>query len=55
MLDKELEGVGPAKAAAIVKYRQEKGAFKAPEDLKKVAGVGASIYEANKANIRVKD
>jgi len=53
-LDK-LEGVGPAKAAAIIKYRTENGGFKAPEDLKKVPGVGDAIYEANKADIKVKD
>lgn len=54
-LAKELTGVGPAKAQAIVKYRQEKGPFKAPEDLKKVDGVGNAVYESNKANIKVKD
>ncbi len=53
-LDK-LEGVGPAKAEAIIKYRTEKGGFKTPDELKKVPGVGDSIYEANKADIKVKD
>ncbi len=53
-LDK-LEGVGPAKAEAIIKYRTEHGGFKTPEELKKVPGVGDAIYEANKANIKVKD
>ncbi len=55
VLAKELDGVGPAKAAAIVKYRTEKGAFKDAADIKKVEGVGDAIYEANKANIKVKD
>lgn len=54
-LAKELVGVGPDKAAAIVKYRTEKGLFKAPEDIKKVVGVGDAIYEQNKANIKIKD
>ncbi|HEY0972864.1 MAG TPA: helix-hairpin-helix domain-containing protein [Solimonas sp.] len=53
-LDK-LEGVGPAKAEAIIKYRTENGGFKSPEDLRKVPGIGDSIYEANKALIKVKD
>jgi competence protein ComEA len=52
---KELQGIGPAKAAAIVAYRTEKGPFKSPEDLKKVEGIGEATYEANKANIRIKD
>jgi len=54
-LAKELTGVGPAKAEAIIKYRQEKGPFKSAEDLKKVDGVGNAVYEANKANIKIKD
>ena len=54
-LARELVGVGPAKAEAIVKYRAEKGLFKDPEELKKVEGIGAATYEHNKASIKVKD
>lgn len=54
-LAKELSGVGPAKAEAIVKYRTEKGPFKNPEDILKVDGVGPAILEANKGNIKVTD
>ena len=54
-LARELVGVGPAKAEAIVKYRTEKGLFKSAEELKKVEGIGESTYEYNKANIKVKD
>lgn len=54
-LAKDLAGVGAAKAAAIVKYRTEKGPFKSAEELKKVEGIGESTYERNKANIKVKD
>jgi competence protein ComEA len=54
-LAKELVGVGPEKAAAIVKYRTEKGPFKSPEDLKKVNGIGDATFEQNKANIKLKD
>lgn len=54
-LAKELEGVGAAKAEAIIKYRTENGAFAAPDGIKKVPGVGDAIYEANKANIKIKD
>ena len=54
-LARELVGVGPAKAEAIVKYRVEKGPFKDPEELKKVEGIGAATYEHNKASIKIKD
>ena len=54
-LSKELAGVGEAKAAAIVKYRTERGPFKSADELKKVEGIGESTYERNKTNIKVKD
>jgi competence protein ComEA len=54
-LAKELAGVGPSKAEAIVKYRTDKGPFKSAEELKKVEGIGESTYEHNKASIKVKD
>ena len=54
-LAKELKGVGAAKAEAIVKYRTEKGPFKAIEELKKVEGVGEATFETNKANLKLKD
>jgi competence protein ComEA len=52
-LAKELEGIGPAKAQAIVEYRQQNGPFRAPEDLLKVQGIGERVLEQNRANIRV--
>lgn len=54
-LEKELTGVGPAKAAAIVADREANGAFVKEADIKRVDGVGDAIYEQNKANIKVKD
>lgn len=54
-LEKELTGVGPAKAAAIVADREANGPFEAAADIKRVDGVGEAIYEQNKANIKVKD
>ena len=50
-----LQGVGPAKAKAIVEHRKAHGPFKAPEDIKSVDGIGDAIYEQNKDNLKIKD
>lgn len=52
-LEKGLKGIGPAKAAAIVKYRQEHGAFKSVDDLDKVPGVGDKTLAGVKASATV--
>jgi competence protein ComEA len=51
-LAKELDGIGPAKAQAIVEYRQQNGPYRAPEDLLKVQGIGERVLEQNRANLR---
>jgi competence protein ComEA len=52
-LAKELDGVGMARAQAIVEYRQKNGGFGSAEDLLRVQGIGPKVLEANKANIRL--
>jgi competence protein ComEA len=52
-LDKELAGIGPKSAQAIVDYRAKNGPFKTVDDLKKVKGVGKSTVEKNRKNILV--
>jgi competence protein ComEA len=52
-LAQELDGVGPAKAQAIVEYRQKNGAFRSADDLLKVDGIGERVLEQNRANIRL--
>ena len=39
-----LPGIGPAKAEAILTYREEYGAFEEPEDLMNVPGIKNGIY-----------
>ena len=40
----ELPGIGQSLAARIVEYRQANGPFANVEDLRKVRGIGASLY-----------
>jgi competence protein ComEA len=50
---KELDGIGPAKAQAIVEYRQKNGPFRSAEDLLKVQGIGERVLDLNRDNIRL--
>jgi competence protein ComEA len=52
-LARELDGIGPAKAQAIVEFRQKNGPFRSPEDLLKVDGIGERVLEQNRGNIRL--
>jgi competence protein ComEA len=48
-----LEGVGEAKAQAIVAYRQQHGHFKTVDEVGLVKGIGPKVLERNRANIRL--
>lgn len=54
-MDKGLKGIGPVKAAEIVKYREANGLFKSVEDLEKVTGIKGKTLEAIKPMITVGD
>jgi len=51
-LARELQGVGMAKAEAIVSYRQKNGPFRSADDLAKVKGLGKKLIDQNKANLK---
>lgn len=40
-----LQGIGPAKAKAIIEYRETVGSFLSVEDLGKVNGIGSATIE----------
>ncbi len=53
-LARELNGVGSAKARAIVEYREANGAFASIDELLEVKGIGMAILEKNRNKLSVK-
>lgn len=53
MLVDELVGIGPQKAMAIVRYRQQHGDFQRVEDLALVDGIGQKTVEQNRSRMTV--
>lgn len=49
----KLPGIGPAKAQAIVAYREAHGGFRTLEELKEVSGIGEKTYERLAADIQL--
>ncbi|MBV2132831.1 ComEA family DNA-binding protein [Pseudomonas sp. MAP12] len=52
-LARELNGIGEAKARAIVEYREAKGAFTSVDELLEVKGIGAATLEKNRERLSV--
>lgn len=48
-----LSGIGEAKAASIIQYREKVGPFRTIEDLKNVSGIGDGMFARVKENITV--
>lgn len=49
----QLSGVGPAKAQAIIAYREEKGSFNSIEELLEVPGFGEKTFDKLKSSIEI--
>ena len=54
-LAKALNGIGPAKAKAIVTYREKNGPFKTVDQLAMVEGISQKVIDKNRADIRLGD
>jgi len=54
LLAQELEGIGPARARAIVAYRDANGPFTSPDQLMDIQGVGPRVLDINRDNIILK-
>ncbi|MDF9902691.1 UNVERIFIED_ORG: competence protein ComEA [Pseudomonas reinekei] len=52
-LQRELTGVGEAKAQAIVAYRESNGAFASVDELLEVKGIGKAVLDRNRDRIEV--
>ncbi len=48
-----LQGIGEAKASAIIKYRETVRRFSSKKDILEVSGIGPAIYDKIEASIRV--
>lgn len=52
-LQKELSGIGAAKANAIVAYREEHGGFTAVDELIEVKGIGKALLDKNRDKLAI--
>lgn len=48
-----ISGIGPARAEAIIAYREQNGRFSKPDDITRVSGIGESTYNRIKDRIKV--
>lgn len=52
-LQKELNGIGKAKAEAIVAYREAHGSFASVDELLEIKGIGNALLERNRDKLKV--
>jgi competence protein ComEA len=55
VLAEVLDGIGSAKAQAIIEYREQYGEFTSVEELLDVRGIGPRVLEANREKIALSD
>jgi competence protein ComEA len=54
-LARELDGIGLARAKAIVEYREKNGKFRSADELLNVKGIGPQVLQQNKGNLQVRE
>ena len=54
ILQRELNGIGKAKAEAIVAYREANGPFASVDELLEIKGIGNALLERNRDKLMVK-
>ncbi len=52
-LQRELAGIGEAKAESIVAYRETNGPFKSVDELLEVKGIGKALLDRNREKLEV--
>ncbi|WP_313650368.1 ComEA family DNA-binding protein [Pseudomonas soli] len=52
-LQKELNGIGKAKAEAIVAYREANGPFTSVDELLEIKGIGNALLDRNRVKLSV--
>jgi competence protein ComEA len=48
-----INGIGPAKADAIIEYRNEQGSFKSVDELLNIKGIGPKLLENIKEQMKI--
>lgn len=48
-----LPGIGEARAKAIIRYREDKGPFRSPDELKEIQGIGDKMYDRIVDRVRI--